>query len=428
MRIPPVIVKRERLCRRIVMALGIVVLLGCAARAIITADDGDFKVHWETGRRFLAGEFLYTGQSDFPYLPILGMIFAPAALLPMPVAKAVFYPVGIAALLMLLWTLGRLIRSAFSFDETHAFWAAALAVFLAGRFIIRDQAELGFNTAITAFAWLSIYLWRQRRDLLAGVSLGVAIAIKCTPAIFLGYFVWKRQWRMTICTATAALFFTVVPVVWQGPASWSNHIRAWVGNASHGISGTGSGFEADEIYRVTNMSLRPAMMHYLTHLPRNLLRFWEPSPLAYLDLSSAIARWIVNAILFALLAIFIYWSRGVVVARDDPRLLWELAAAGVLMLLFSPITWGQHCVALLPACYLIAALVVARDSFPGWIVALLFFYLFFGALTGRDLIGPQLSVQFIRHHTTTFTMVGLFAIILAGPRLQRSRNRILACH
>src|SRR3954451_24335183 len=130
MRVPEIFCRHEALLRRIAIGAGIMALLGCAARAIIKTDDGDFKVHWETGRRFLAGEFLYASGHDFSYPPFLGMTFAPAALLPMPIAKAVFYTVGVTALLVLLWTLGRLVRSAFHLDETQSFWVASLAVFL----------------------------------------------------------------------------------------------------------------------------------------------------------------------------------------------------------------------------------------------------------------------------------------------------------
>ncbi len=361
MRIPPVIAKKEPLWRRIVIALGIGLLLGWAARDIIRAHDGDFKVHWETGRRFLAGEFLYASGHDFPYPPFLGMTFAPAALLPMPIAKAVLYPVGVAALLVLLWIQGRFVRSAFHLDETQ------------------------------------------------------------TPAIFLGYFIWKGQWRIAICTAAGALFFTAAPIVGQGPALWRDHMRSWAGNAVHGISGTGSDFEASEMLRTKNMSLRPSLMGYLGGLPENSRRSWDPPSIEFLNLSPAVAGWVVNAILLTILAIFIWWSRGVVVARDEPRLLWEFAAAGVLMLLFSPITWGQHCVALLPACYLIAGLLVVRDSLPRWIIMLLSVYIFFCSLLGRDLIGRDLSLRLATYHISTFCMVGLFAIVLAGPRLLRSR-------
>jgi hypothetical protein len=423
MQIPAVFARNEPLWRRVAVGLGILVLAMCAARALILhPEDSDFKVHWGTGSRFLAGEFLYANGADFPYLPILGMVFAPAALFTMPVAKAICYPLGVVALLLLLWILYRLIRPALQLTETQAFWAATIASVLALRFIVRDQAELGFNTIIAALTWLGVYLWTQRRDLLAGASLGLAIAIKCTPAIFLGYFVWKRQWRLAICTTGAILFFTVLPIVWQGPASWTFHLKSWAGNATHGISGTGTGFEANEVYRVTNLSFRPALMHYLTHVPQVTYRFWEPPPLRYLNLSPVVAGCIVNSILVASLAIFLWWSRRAVADRADPQILWELAVAGVLMLLVSPITWGQHCVHVLPACYLIAAMAIKRESLPAWIATLLVLYVLLGALTGRDLIGKTLGVEVIRHHTTRFAILALFPILLFGPRLQRNQT------
>jgi hypothetical protein len=422
MQISTALVKNEPLWRRIAIGVGVLVLLLCAARALVQhPEDGDFKVHWGTGTRFVAGQFLYANGADFPYLPILGMLFAPPALLSMPVAKALCYPLGVAALILFLWTLAQLIRPSFQLTKTQSFWAATIAAVLASRFIIRDQAELGFNTIIAMLAWLGVYLWTKKRDVSAGLSLGLAIAIKCTPAIFLGYFIWKRQWRLAICTTAAVLFFTVLPMVWQGPASWTFHMRSWVGNAAHGVAGTGAGFEANEIYRVTNMSFRPALMFYLTHVPQNMFRYWEAPPLRYLNLSPLVAGWIVNSVLLALLGIFLWWSRGPVAARNDPRILWELAVAGILMLLISPISWGQHCVHVLPACYLIAALGIKRGSLPAWITGLIVLYVLLGLLTGRDLLGRWLAVEVMRHHTTTFAILGLFPILLFGPRLQRER-------
>jgi len=413
--------RNEPAWRRLITALGAAALIGCAVRAIAKPYDDDFKLHWETGRRFLAKEFLYTGGHDFPYPPFFGMTFAPTALLPMPIAKAAFYPVGVAALLALLWTMRRLIRSAFSLNEKQTFWVTAIAVFLAIQFIIHDQAELGLNTALVALTWLAIYFWKQHRDLLAGVSLGAAIAIKCTPAIFLGYFLWKRQWRMVMWTTGAALLFTAAPMIWQGPTSWSMHMRNWVGTAVEGVSG--SGFEANEDFRDKNMSLRPVLMRYLVRQPAgNFDRNLDPPPLDFLDLSPGVASGIVDSILVILLAVFLWWSRGAVGARDEPRLLWELAAVGLLMVLFSPITWGQHCVALLPACFLIAALLLLRDRFPRWIIALLSIYVFFCSLAGRDLIGRRLSLLLVSYHVTTFCIVSLFVILLAGPRLQVTRD------
>src|SRR5207248_10448659 len=115
----------------------------------------------------------------------------------------------------------------------------------------------------------------------------------------------------------------------------------------------------------------------------------------------------------------LFWRVGFGPGR--PPLPWGVAGAGLLILLFPPITWGQHCVALLPACYLIAGLLVVRDSLPRWIIMLLSVYVFFCSLLGRDLIGRDLSLRLAAYHISTFCIVGLFAIVLAGPRLLRSR-------
>lgn len=423
MRIPKVLAENERLGRRILMALGVAVLLGCATRAILKPYDGDFKVHWETGRRFLAGEFLYVGGHDFPYPPLLGMIFAPAALLPMPVAKAVFYPVAVAALLLLVWIMRRLVQSSFRLTETQTFWATAFALFLAIQFVLRDQAEVGLNTAIAALIWLGIYLWRNGRDPIGGLSLSTAIAIKCTPALFLAYFVWKRQWQMVAATTVATVIFTAAPMVWQGPTSWTNHMSNWVGNATHGLTGGGSGVEKSERFRTANMSLRSVLMRYLAHVPNDAFtRHSDPPSVEFLDLSPWAASAIVNSILLILIAVFLWWSSGAVTTRDDPRVLWELAAAGVLMLLLSPITWSQHCVALLPACFVIAALVMVADRLPRWSIAVLLVYIVFCSVLGRDLLPRNVGLWLTGLHVSTFCFLGLFAILLAGPRLQRSAS------
>src|SRR3954462_278822 len=108
--------KHEIFWRRAFIAIAIFALLACAVRAISRPADGDFKLHWEFGRRFLAGEFLYAGGMHIPYPPFWAMAHAPAALLPMPIAKAILFPVGVGALLLLLYILRRLAGGAFKIE------------------------------------------------------------------------------------------------------------------------------------------------------------------------------------------------------------------------------------------------------------------------------------------------------------------------
>ena len=415
---------RESWWRRFVGSAGILVLLACAFRAIVRATDGDFKLHWEFGRRFLAGDFLYAGGMHLPYPPFWAMAHAPTALVPMPVAKALLFPVGVAALLFLLRTLRALAGPAFQLNRTRAFWVATLTLLLAGRYVIRDMAELGVNTALVALTWLAIYLWRQRRDFLAGTSLGLAIALKCTPAIFAGYFLWKRQWKMFAISSLAALLFTLAPILWQGPALYRNHLATWSANVWQGVGNMDPSVGVLGPEPLQNMALRPTLARYFMHLPAGHPgRASHPLYVDVFNLSPALAGWLIKGVLVGLFAIFLWWSRGAVVTRQESRLLWECAALAVIMLLFSPITWGQHCVALLPGCYFISALFLERGKLPRWMLALLAFYILFVPLLSRDLLGRDLAYLLASYHFETFALLGLFALQMGCARLEAIKPR-----
>ena len=376
----------------------------CGWRAVAKYNDGDFKLHWEFGRRFLAGEFLYRGGHHLPYQPFWAMAHAPVALLPLPLAKALLFPLGVAALGALLFVLRRLATAAFDLNATQAFWTGALAVLLASRYIVRDMAEVGVNTALVLLTWTAIYLWRQEREALAATSLGAAIALKCTPAIFAAFFLWKRQWRMAGLTAFAAACFTLAPVLWQGPSGYAEHMRTWLANAwqatgTHDPSATLLGADP-----VRNMSLGAALGGgWLTHA----------SPAVRLAAAKLTAVLLVVALL--------WWSRRPPTSRDDPRLLWEFSAVGIVMLLLSPITWGQHCVALLPACYFISALFVTMRRFARRVWALLGAYVFFVLVLSRDLVGREAALVLARYHVETFAILALLAVVARCRRFHEQR-------
>ncbi|MEP6821076.1 MAG: glycosyltransferase family 87 protein [Chthoniobacterales bacterium] len=407
--------------RRTAGVVGILVVLGCAFRVVARPLDGDFKLHWEFGRRFLAGEFLYTGGMHLPYPPFWAMAHAPAALLPLPLAKTLLFPVGVAALLLLLRLLRLLASPTFALDRTRAFWVATLALVLAGRYVIRDMAELGVNTLLVTLTWLAIYLWVQRRYLLGGTSLGLAVALKCTPAIFVGYFLWKRQWKMFGSSCVAALLFTLAPILWQGPTAYREHMHTWVGNVWQGFRNVNPATGVLGPEPLQNMALRPMLARYLTQLPEGHPgRAASPLYFDALHLSPLAAGWIIKLILLTLLVGYLWWTRRALVSRRDPKLLWELAALSIFMLLFSPITWGQHCVALLPACYFVAALFFTREELPRWMLVLLALFLLFVPVLSRDLVGRNFALLLGSYHVETFAILGLLAVVLGCARLQRS--------
>jgi alpha-1,2-mannosyltransferase len=360
--------------------LGLQIALAVTAGAWLIAEwvrilvrkqvEGDFYNHWEFGRRFAAGLPIYRGGLNAVYLPLWALLHAGLTIMPPRVAALVVFPVAPLALALIVFLLATLAAGALPLSRRGGFWAVALAVFLTSPFISRDLPLCGQNLALVALTWSGLYLWIRRRQWPGAMLLGLAIALKCTPLIFLGYLLLKRQWRMAGLTLLFVTLFTLAPALhmgWSGPGGYAASVRQWaafVGDAAaRADPAQGSlGYEApgqpgrvvtDE--NLMNLSLKPALARYLMHLPAGHLgRPAGPGYFDVLDLSPRAAGIVVKVVTGLLLLGAAWLFRRPVADHGAPAVLWELAAVSVLMLLVSPITWKQHCVALLPAAYLTA--------------------------------------------------------------------------
>jgi hypothetical protein len=156
------------------------------------------------------------------------------------------------------------------------------------------------------------------------------------------------------------------------------------------------------------------------HLPEDHPgRYAHPAYLDIGDLTPEQAGWIIKAILLTGLVGAAWVFRKPFAQphasspEDDARtretLLWELAALNVLMLLYSPITWGQHFVATLPAFYLLTRRVATRPAESRLQVRLLAGLALLIFATNRGFIGRDLSKVIDSYHVITFAMLPLVA-------------------
>jgi len=398
--------------------------------SILLEPRGDFLRHWELGRRLLAGEYIYENGLNFVYPPFWAMAHAPLALLPVHLAQIIGYLLAPLSLAALFWVLHQLSREHLPLDTDGLFWATTLAISLNINFLSRDLPEIGVNTALVALSWLAVYLWTREHEVAAGISLGAAAALKCTPLLFVAYFALKREWKMVLTSTAAFALFTMAPLLVQGPQQYLRAMSAWTTGVARGITEADPSRGPLGAEKVENIALRPALARYLMHLPYGHLGRPETSDtpgranqppsryyLQFLDLPPANAAKVAGLTMAVCLLVVGYLFRNRVVSRTDLAVLCECATVSLLILLYSPITWKQHCVGALPAVYLICRGGFAGRSITRWVIAAIVIYAVFTGVLSREIVGRDVVKLVDSYRVKTIAIVFLTLAVLGCRRI-----------
>lgn len=301
----------ERLTVRRLERASWIVFIGVSLYFVITHAGYhliDLSVYRYGGDSLLHGVNPYAGRASsglpFTYPPFAAIVFAPISLLPDPVARALITAAGMACLLAILRMLQRRLR-----PDVLVWWPVLLtSSILAFSEPIREtlrfgQVNLLLTTLVMADVWQFGRRWR-------GAGIGIAAAMKLTPATGGIYWLAKGNWRGVITSAatfavTVGLGFLVAPT----------------GSRQYWIDGLA--FDASRIGGTAylgNQSLSGFVIR------------WGGGPSAAPSL-----RWVLTGLVL-LIALVTAWS---VLRRPGG----EVRALGVVVLaglLSSPITWTHH--------------------------------------------------------------------------------------
>jgi hypothetical protein len=330
-------------------------------------------------RDFEGGKDIYHAY-NFPNPPIMAILLTPVVELgtlpalkdrgPLVAALAWFYFKVALTVVALVWTFRLVETGGAPFPK----WAKALTVLLILRVVQSDLMHGNVNLFILFLVVAALTLFRVRRDASAGVVLGLAVACKLTPALFLPYFAWKRAWRVVAGGLVGLLlFFVFVPGLYLGFAENARELSGWVDGMvkPYLVEGKVTSEQA-------NQSLPGVLYRLAAHHPSTSTFVKDEAdqdvytPLTYhnlLDLSDTAVRWLVKAgmLLFALAAVLV--CRTPTAARGGWRLAAEYGLVLVGMLLFCERTWKHHCVTLLVPfavlCYALATAPVGRGMRRG---------------------------------------------------------------
>ncbi|AZA11787.1 glycosyltransferase 87 family protein [Corynebacterium gerontici] len=181
----------------------------------------DFDVYREGAKAYLAGDNLYTRDYSvwginlpFTYPPLAAIVFAPFTLVPVNTGGAILNLLSALLLWHVLFMVSKRILPSWS---TKAQLGLATVVFPLMLVLEPVRETMSYAQVNIVLMWMVVLdTVPANKRLPRGLFVGLAAAIKLTPAVFGLYFLLKRDWRAAITSvvsgvAASALAFFMAP-------------------------------------------------------------------------------------------------------------------------------------------------------------------------------------------------------------------------
>ncbi|MGI9124334.1 MAG: glycosyltransferase 87 family protein [Mycobacterium sp.] len=304
----------------------------------------DADVYRMGGQAWLHGRPLYAGGAVFPtqggldlpftYPPLAAIAFSPLAMVSLPVAAVAITVTTLILLVVSLWIVLTRLEVAQDWQTgepawMRRWWLAAGIVALSVTWIEPIRANFSFGQINVILMTLVIADCVPRRTPLPrGLLVGLAIALKLTPAVFLLYFVLRRDLRAVITAGASFAVATLLGFVlaWQDSREyWTTTIRNTdrIGDATLNTNQNAAG------------------------------------ALARLGLSEGVHFVVWTAACLAVLALTVWAARRVLAAGESTLALMCVALFGLVV---SPVSWSHHWVWALPVLVVTAVVAYRRRN------------------------------------------------------------------
>ena len=313
---------------------------------------GDFAGYVTVGRLVLDGGHIYAdappGLNTWP--PFFSLFCVPLALLAAPtpyLARGCWMLLNFALLLLVLRILARLVYGrdmslrAASGDLHPTAPELLVPLVLSSRYVLGNFEHQQVNILTFALALGGLYLHANRRELLGGVCLGSAAALKVMAVLFIPYLMYRRQWRTALSAAATASALSLSPLLVFGPTRFWDYVGAWRAAVE---AGWGVGKMNQSVYAMLDRWIGHGMVPFAVTGANGISASGDPRVVVGVALLAAIVA-------LAGLAIF----------RDGHRRgswpdLAEWSVVFICSAIFGPVSWKAYlAVVLLPNTLLFAA-------------------------------------------------------------------------
>jgi hypothetical protein len=189
---------RQRTVRAALILLFIAAGVVWCSQAIRKAErryGNDLTGYLAASRALYAGADPYHLPDRFPYIyPLfLAAVIRPLASVPAPVASVFWFVLQSAC----LWYVIRTAGAHAGLPGTDRLIAAAAIVAVFGDVLQNEFLNGQVNLIVLALAVAAVHL-TERKPRIAAALLGIAVAVKLTPALFLLYWLVERRYRLVV--------------------------------------------------------------------------------------------------------------------------------------------------------------------------------------------------------------------------------------
>lgn len=294
---------------------------------VLGASGYDLTVYLMGGTAFRAGDPVYDqtltsqlGVGYFTYPPVTLLAFGPLSMLPPDLVHGCMVAANVAVLVGVIWLALRLLdyrasRGLLGF----ALGIGGVAIWLQPVYDTIDQGQI--NLLLVGAVMTDVAL-ADRRRWPAGILIGLAAAVKISPAIFIAYLLVTRRFRAAgLATATAAGLTALGFLVDR-----RDSVQFWFHGTFADVVRVAMPLTPDSVF---NQSVRGAAVRLAGTGPGT-------------------AIWAVLAI-----AITVIGLRLAAVAQRTQGPLPGVLAVAVTGLLIAPLTWHEHWVWVVPVLVLL---------------------------------------------------------------------------
>lgn len=159
--------------------------------------------------------------SALPYLypPFFAVLIGPLTWLTPVSAFNAWLLLNLVFLLLIFYLIFRLLGLK---DQENYFFLVVLGCLLFIYYPLKHGLELGQTNLLVYVPLLGCFLAnRKGRPVLAGLLLATACLLKISPAIFLVYFLWRREYQTVGATLIWLVLINLIMIFLAG---WNNHL------------------------------------------------------------------------------------------------------------------------------------------------------------------------------------------------------------